>query len=75
MILLLLAGLYYLEQQDREQLGELVSVVYLAQKEGDRIPYEYEHDFDDPRPELSDEDGALYIDGGGYDVVDGWIHD
>ena len=36
-------------------------MVYLAQKEGDRIPYEYEHDFDDPRPELSDEDGAWLL--------------
>ena len=55
------------------KLGELVSVVYLTKKGGDRELTEYEHAFEKRRPELVYNDGGLMIAGGDYVIAEGGI--
>jgi len=53
------------------ELGQLVSVVYLTRKLGDRGPTEYEHDFSGSLPVLaySGEGKRLVVAGGSYRVT------
>lgn len=52
---------------------ELVSLVYLEQKPGDREPYEYEHEFEGERPQLVMRGGKAQIRGGSYETRGGWL--
>ena len=56
------------------ELGELVSIVYLTIKGGDRGPTEYEHEFSSPRPVLAYSPAGLFIAGGRYRVGVRGIH-
>lgn len=66
------------EPRRKNPLVELHSVTYVEQKEGDRKPHLYEHEFDRPRPRLRKTDGRpLKIVRGASrtNVRGGWIHD
>jgi hypothetical protein len=58
----------------RSNPRELVSLVYLEKKKGDRVPYEYEHDFEGERPILEMRGGKAQIRGGTYTARRGWLH-
>ena len=57
----------------RSNPRELVSLVYLEQKPGDREPYEYEHEFAGELPELTMRGGKAQIRGGSYESRGGWL--
>lgn len=63
-------------RERRTNPRELVSLVYLEQKPGDREPYEYEHEFEGDLPELGMRGGNLQIKRAGsqYRTKKGWIH-
>lgn len=52
---------------------EVVSLVYLEQKPGDREPYEYEHEFEGERPRLEMRGGKAQLRGGSYGTRAGWL--
>ena len=52
---------------------ELVSLVYLEQKPGDREPFEYEHEFAGDRPKLAMRGGKAQLEGGSYRTRNGWL--
>jgi hypothetical protein len=57
----------------RQNPRELVSLVYLEQKPGDREPYEYEHEFEGELPQLVMRGGKAQIRGGSYETRAGWL--
>ena len=55
------------------ELGQLVSVVYLTKKGGDRELVEYEHEFEKEKPRLAYNAGGLVVVGGTYKIREGGI--
>lgn len=59
-------------EQETEELGEGVSIAYLGDK--GQGPIIYEHEFEEPLPQLEvNEDQNLELEGGGYEIYDSWI--
>ena len=57
----------------RSNPREVVSLVYLEQKPGDREPFEYEHEFEGDRPRLEMRGGRAQLRGGSYRTRNGWL--